>query len=148
LIVLLDSGPLWRLCSARLSEENRRCAEWLLRILARGDRVQVPEIVDYEVRREALRARNLRALTRLDELGRSLGYVPLTTEAMRRAAEFWASGRQRGFPTGPEAGLDVDVILAAQAARTTDPGEETVVATENPRHIALFVPALHWHEIG
>jgi predicted nucleic acid-binding protein len=147
LIVLLDSGPLWRLCSAQLSDENQRCARWLLDLLMRGHRVTIPEIVDYEIRREALRARNLRALTRLDELGQSLGYAAVTTDVMRRAAEFWASARERGFPTGPEAGLDVDVILAAQAAGTTDPSEGTVVATENPRHIALFVPALHWHDV-
>jgi hypothetical protein len=92
--------------------------------------------------------RNLRALARLDELGRSLGYVPLTTAAMRQAAEWWALARQRGFPTGPEPGLDVDVILAAQAAAATEPGEETVVATENPRHVALFVAARHWRDLG
>jgi predicted nucleic acid-binding protein len=148
LIIPLDSGPLWRLCSARLSEENRHCAEWLLRVLARGDRAPVPEIVDYEIRREALRTRNLRALTRLDELGQSLGYLPLTTEVMRRAAEFWASARQQGSPTGPEASLDVDVILAAQAASLAEVGEETMVATENPRHLALFVSARHWRNIG
>lgn len=145
---MLDSGPLWRLCSARLSADNQRCAEWLLELLDRGDRVVVAEIVDYELRREVLRTRNVRALTRLDELGRTLGYVALTTDAMRTAAELWATARQRGFPTGPDAGLDVDVILAAQAAGMDEPGEEVVVATENPRHIGILVAARDWRAIG
>jgi hypothetical protein len=113
-----------------------------------GDRVLLPEIVDYEVRRETLRARDLRALALLDGLGRQIEYLPLTTETMRLAAEFWAEVRQRRVPTAPETGLDVDVILAAQAAAAARGGEETVVATENPRHLERLVAARDWRDVG
>jgi hypothetical protein len=50
----------------------------------------VPEIADYEVRRELLRANRVSGLARLDGLARLLEYLPLTTAAMRQAVVFWA----------------------------------------------------------
>jgi hypothetical protein len=58
--------------------------------VARGRRVIVPEIADYEVRRELLRANRVSGLARLDGLARLLEYLPLTTAAMRQAVVFWA----------------------------------------------------------
>ena len=51
---------------------------------------------DYEVRRELLRARKAEGLARLDALEEALEYLPLTSAAMRRAAELWAEARQQG----------------------------------------------------
>ena len=59
------------------------------------------------------------AIERLDALKSSIDYLPITTAAMLKAAEFWADARRRGLPTAPEAALDADVILAAQAALLT-----------------------------
>ena len=42
---------------------------------------------------------------------------------MLKAAEFWAGARRSGSPTAPEAALDADVILAAQAAMLNDTGD-------------------------
>ncbi|MEX2261699.1 MAG: hypothetical protein WD696_07095 [Bryobacteraceae bacterium] len=44
----------------------------------------IPEIADYEVRRELLRAGKEKGLGRLDAL-------PITTPVMLKAAEFWAT---------------------------------------------------------
>jgi hypothetical protein len=55
--------------------------------------VIVPEIADYEVRRELLRAKKERGLARLDALASRLKYLPITTAAMRQAAVFWAEAR-------------------------------------------------------
>ena len=55
-VVLLDSGPLGLVTNPRESDESRLCKEWLKMLLAAGVRVMVPEIADYEVRRELLRA--------------------------------------------------------------------------------------------
>ena len=44
-----------------------------------------------------------------------VGYDPITTPIMRRAAEYWAASRRAGRPTSDPAALDADVILAAQA---------------------------------
>jgi hypothetical protein len=86
-------------------------------------------------------------IARLDALSRSIGYVPLSTAAMRRAAELWAAARREGRPTaGPES-LDGDVILAAQAALLAEAGNDVVIATANVGHLARFGSAQLWHEI-
>lgn len=75
----------------------------------------VPEIADHEVRRELLRAKRTKGVKRLDELKSRIGYLTITTDAMLRAAEFWAQARQMGYPTADDKALDADVILAAQS---------------------------------
>lgn len=146
--VLLDAGPLVLVTNPAASAETRAATGWLRALLTAGTIVIVPEIADYEVRRELLRARKSRGLARLDELERALDYLPLNTEMMRRAAEFWAHARQHGRPTAGDAALDADVILAAQAsALAADTGEEVVVATTNVGHLSLFVDARLWEEI-
>jgi predicted nucleic acid-binding protein len=104
--------------------------------------VYVPEIADYEVRRELLRAGKTASIRRLDTLITDLDYLPLDTQTMRRAAELWAQARNLGTPTAPPEALDGDVILAAQAERAGG-----IVATENVRHLARFVTAKHWRDI-
>ena len=54
--VLLDSAPLGMLSHPRSTPENEECRAWLKRLLSRGVKVGLPEIADYEVRRELLRA--------------------------------------------------------------------------------------------
>ncbi len=50
-IILLDSGPLGLITNPNASEENRECNAWMQTRLREGDRVMVPAISDYEVRR-------------------------------------------------------------------------------------------------
>jgi predicted nucleic acid-binding protein len=109
--------------------------------------VIIPEIADYEVRRELLRLRASAALRRLDLLGGRLEYVPLTTAAIRRAAELWAQMRQQGQPTADPQALDADVILAAQAQLAAGPDDLLTVATTNVGHLGRLVPAQLWQEI-
>jgi predicted nucleic acid-binding protein len=105
----------------------------------------LPEIADYEVRRELVRLRRTKSLRRLDRLALQLEYLPLDTSAMRRAAEFWAEARQQGRPTASNDALDSDVILAAQVA--TYGVRNSIVATSNPSHISRFVTADLWQNI-
>jgi predicted nucleic acid-binding protein len=116
-------------------------------LAAAGVEILVPEIADYEVRRELIRAGKSRGLARLDALGDRHQYLPVTTQAMRRAAELWAEARRRGRPTADASALDVDVILAAQASLLLETDDDVVVATTNVRHLAQFVPARRWQEI-
>jgi predicted nucleic acid-binding protein len=74
-------------------------------------------------------------------------YLALTDEALRLAAELWAKARQQGRPTSPELGLDIDVILAAQAL-VFGVGAEVIVVTTNPRHLRQFVDARLWNNVG
>jgi predicted nucleic acid-binding protein len=109
----------------------------------------VPEVADYEVRRELLRARKGTAVARLDHFNSLVPgrYLPLTTQAMRRAAEVWAESRQRGVPTADPQALDGDVILAGQALTVGLPVSGLIAATSNVRHLARYLPAETWRGI-
>ncbi|MFO1433934.1 MAG: nuclease [Candidatus Competibacteraceae bacterium] len=144
-VVLLDAGPLGLVTNPRRSPPSVACAHWLQGLAARGSRIIVPEIADYEVRRELLRANKREGLARLDALVGLLEYLPLTTAAMRQAAMFWAQARQQGQPTADDKTLDGDVILAAQAI--TLGVVDIVIATTNVGHLSRFAPAALWPDI-
>ena len=144
-VVLLDTGPLGLVTNPRRSPQSVACAQWLQALVAHSIRVIVPEIADYEVRRELLRAKKERGLARLAALASRLEYLPLTTAAMRQAAVFWAQARQQGQPTADEKALDGDVILAAQAL--TLGVVDVVIATTNVGHLSRFAPAALWPDI-
>ncbi|HVJ82132.1 MAG TPA: PIN domain-containing protein [Planctomycetia bacterium] len=144
--VLLDAGPLGLFANPRNTERTLAGRAWLAAMVAAGRRVLVPEIADYEVRRELIRARRVRGLANLDQLARQLEYLPLSTATMRKAAELWAEARRQGQPTADDRALDCDVILAAQALTMDVPG--ALIATTNPEHINRFVTASRWEEIG
>ncbi len=144
-VVLLDTGPLGLVTHPQRSPQSVGCSEWLHALVVVGTRVLIPELADYELRRELLRARKAKGLARLDALTETLEYLPLTTRAMRQAAAFWAEARQRGMKTADDKALDGDVILAAQAA--TCGAKATVVATTNVGHLDRFTEAKTWSQI-
>jgi predicted nucleic acid-binding protein len=144
-LVLLDAGPLGLVTNPKRSPQNLACNEWLQTQLRRGVRIIVPEITDYEVRRELLRARKVKGLQRLDALVAALEYLPITTSIMQHAALLWAQVRQEGRPTAARHALDGDVILAAQALSFET--DAVIVATTNVGHLTRFVPAALWTEI-
>jgi hypothetical protein len=147
LTVLLDAGPLGMITNPRSSLESEECKNWLMSTVSSGARVIVPEIADYEVRRELLRAGKSAGIGRLDALKDLLGYMPITTHVMLKAAEFWAAARNTGRQSATDASLDADMILAAQAAILAGNGTQAVIATTNVRHLALFASARVWREI-
>ena len=147
-LILLDSGPLGLITNPSASEENRQASAWIQTRLREGDRVMVPAISDYEVRRELLRAQKTKGLARLDGLKRVVGYIPLTSEALLQAAEFWAQARRSGKPAAADLALDGDVILCAQAASLTRLGYEVVIATTNVKHLEIFADARLWEQIS
>ena len=78
--------------------------------------IAIPENADYEVRRGLMWDGATDGIERLDQLRHDLGYyIPITTPAMRTAAEFWADARRSGFATADDKEIDADLILAAQA---------------------------------
>lgn len=146
-VIVLDSGVLGAVSNPQASGDAISCTLWLRTLLANGEVVVVPEIADYEVRRELLRGHRLKSLHRLDFVKAQTDYAPITTEAMLRAAAFWAQVRNRGRKTADDKALDGDVILAAQASLLTHLGDEIVVATTNVKHLSLFVDARLWQDI-
>ena len=132
----------------RSTPENEECKLWLTRLALNGFDVIIPEIADYEVRRELLRAGKERSIARLDAFKRMLAYAPITTSVMLRAANFWAAARNRGRQSADDTALDADMILSAQAVEIAREFDEVIIATTNVRHLTLFAPARHWREIG
>jgi hypothetical protein len=55
-IVLPDAGPLGMVTNPKSSPENEACKNWLSRLSHQGVEIVIPEIADYEVRRELVRA--------------------------------------------------------------------------------------------
>ena len=138
-IVMLDTGPLGRLAHPRPRPD---ITDWHRRLRRAGWTVIVPELADFEVRRNLLLAGLDAARRVLDELKVTEAYQPTTTPAMQRAAELWADARRRGQPTADPKELDGGVILAAQAMEA-----DAMIATENVGHLARYVPAYHWSAV-
>ena len=113
--VVLDSGPLGLISNPRTSDEAEACRAWVAGLIERDILVFVPEIADYEVRRELLRAGKTIGIARLDHVKAALTFLPISSAAMSKAAELWAMARRQGKPTAAPEALDGDAILAAQA---------------------------------
>ncbi len=136
---MLDTGPLGMLAHPL---PNPDLEQWMEKLLIGGGTVIVPEIADYELRRELIRAGLSRSIERLNELESLLDYKAITTITMRSAAQLWGQARTLGKPGADPQALDGDVSLAALAE---DAG--AVVATDNVGHLELFVEARNWRDI-
>ncbi len=145
-IILLDTGVAGQLVAPQPPVELQ---DWLVGVISRGRHVFLPEIVDYELRREFLRALPSRVPV-LDALPeRGCEYLPITTAAMHQAAAFWARLRHEARPTAHNHALDADCILAGQAFEAAASERRPVrVATLNVRHLARLVDAALWTDIS
>lgn len=140
-ILLLDSGPLGWIVNPRRGAEARGRLDRL------GQRIALPEISLYEVRRELVRVGGTPAALYLDELAATITYVPISTPVVYRACELWAEARNGGYPTAGAEALDGDVILAATAQVLTEAGHDVAVVTTNVRHLERFVRAVRWEDL-
>jgi predicted nucleic acid-binding protein len=146
-IIVLDSAPVGLITNPKASPLALQCQQWFLTLRTRGYEVILPEIIDYEIRRELLRANKLSGVRKLEQLKSEIIYLPITTEVMLKAAQLWAEARKKGKPTADNKALDGDVILASQAILVANYGHEVIVATTNKKHLSLFVDAREWQEI-
>ena len=145
LVIFLDAEPLGLLSHP---DKNVPITNWAVARLEHGDSIVIPAIIDYELRRELIRAGKLRGRVILNSLQAIFQFLSVSDEAFRTASEFWATSRRHGRPTAPQDDIDIDMILAAQAvefARTDE--REVIVATSNVRLLGLFVPAARWQDI-
>jgi predicted nucleic acid-binding protein len=145
--ILLDAGVLGLLTNPKRSETGESCAMWLQAAIIANCQILVPEITDYEIRRELIRAKKIKGLNRLDNFidSSAVSYVPITTPVMRQAAILWAEARQQGRPAADNKALDSDTILSAQAI--VQCGENCVIATTNVKHFPPIVTADTWQNI-
>jgi predicted nucleic acid-binding protein len=149
---VLDSGPLGLAIRRTGTPLIGRFQAWARSVLVGGSRIALPEIAHYEVRRELVRLNAISSLQRLDRLvSGQAGFddLPLTTDVIKRAAEYWALVRQAGQPTADPRELDGDAILAAQASFAGTPNDNVLIATTNVGHLTRFpgVSAQNWEQI-
>ncbi len=148
-LILLDTNILGMVTNPKSSSQIcQECKNWLDDLPLKGYKIALPEIADYEIRRELIRANKTSGIQRLNQLKSILTYLPITTETMLLAAQFWAEIRQQGKPTAAPQSLDGDVILAAQGKLEEIKGFEVVIATTNTKHLSLFINACEWHSIN
>jgi predicted nucleic acid-binding protein len=111
--------------------------------------VVIPEVVDFELRRELLRAGKSRSLTRLDAFvaAEPDRLILLNRTAMLHAAELWAKARRHGLATADPKELDIDVLQAAQLLTSGIDPAQLAVATTNVGHLARFLNADLWNNL-
>jgi predicted nucleic acid-binding protein len=143
-LLLMDTGVLGMITHPKANEELKN---WFEERTASGTRFLVPEICDYELRRELIRIRSRASIARLDSLKEVCGYIPIRTTMILRAAELWADARSSGFPTADDRALDGDMILAAQAQSLESEVDQVEIVTDNVGHLNRFVRARRWDEI-
>jgi predicted nucleic acid-binding protein len=111
--LMLDTDVLARLCHPT---QFREVQDWFRRLLELGraaPELLVSVLADYELRRKLQDLRASESLRHLDSLARSLRYVPVTAETIRRAAELRQTFSGELAHSRPS---DVDLLVAAQAA--------------------------------
>jgi predicted nucleic acid-binding protein len=137
--VMLDSGPLGKLSNKWPRPD---VIQWQDNLIVSGWAIILPEITDFEIRRNLILENKIESIAALDRLKALFIYQPITTATMLKAAELWADARKRGRPTADPKELDADVILAAQAIESG-----AIIATENVGHLSRYVTAKHWSAI-
>jgi hypothetical protein len=147
-IILLDTGPLGLITHPLGSAESDACNQWMRFQLTTGIHVLVAGIADYELRREMLFTGSTKGILKLNNLNATIGFDPITTVVMNRAAILWSQARKMGKPTASDAALDGDMILSAHASLITGRGHNLTVATTNVKHLALFCDARLWRDIN
>lgn len=99
-VVVLDASPLGLVTRPPSNPVVLQINLWIAQCIQNSVRVIVPEIADYEVRRELVRTGNTAAVARLDAFITALPdrYLPVSTEAWRLAAYLW---RRRAVAATP-----------------------------------------------
>jgi predicted nucleic acid-binding protein len=146
--IVLDSSPLGAMSHPHPGTAAAAVAKWAASCSLAGHKIYIPEVIDYEIRRELLRADKKAGIAKLDKFKSTFQYIPITTVTVLLAADLWAESRQGGYSTGDPKKLDIDVILAAQALTLGIPANDLIIATTNVRHLSRFVPADEWQNIS
>jgi predicted nucleic acid-binding protein len=151
--IFLDTGPLGILTNPKRPADTVDALRWAASHLRAGNRLLVPSVADYEVRRELVRLGRTSGIASLDAWNAlpSGRYVPLMDSALRLASNLWAQARNAGTPTADPKELDCDVLIAAQALDYQSvhglTSAEIVMATVNVGHLSQFLPADLWQNI-
>ncbi len=150
--VVLNTTPLGLVTQRPGHVGGDACRAWYASLTRIGCLFFVPEIADYEMRREFIRQANWGAVARLEVFNAAVTgqYLPQTTPAVRLAADLWARVRNQRRTTAPPEALDADALIAAQANLLNPTAfslAATVVATANVGHLSVLTNAVLWSDI-
>jgi hypothetical protein len=93
-IILLDSTPVGLITNPKSTPLSIKCQQWFYSLFDRGYSVVLPEIIDYEVRRELLRVNRSNSIHRLNRLiaanfdHKAIGIVKVYASACRSSDWF------------------------------------------------------------
>lgn len=104
LIVLMDSGPLGLATNPKASPTADACKRWLRDLRRAGHPALVPEIIDYELRRELRPFGKVEGLGKIDEFKTFGQYLPLTTERVSHGGSASLGCRRDSGGAGGDAG--------------------------------------------
>lgn len=145
-VILLDTHPLSAVTHPTAAPEVK---QWLQSLQNIETAIRVPEIADYELRRELLRQGKSKSIERLNKLSQKY-LIPINPQTMQKAAQLWAWVRNQGKPTASNDSLDGDVILAAQAILQLVNFDDVIIVTTNLKHISRFesqgISVIDWQE--
>lgn len=134
IVVLLDSTPLGQITHPNIKPEIRN---WLQNLNEQNIFLLIPEIVDYELRRQLLLNNREKSISRLDAFIKNR-LILINRETILKACELWAWIRQQGLPTADSKNIDGDVILVAQAILQKEFYDQVIIVTENVKHLSRF----------
>lgn len=158
MIVVLDTNILGVLATPNDSESLERegesrevyyCTEWLYRLLSKGAQVVIPNICDYEIRRELIRISSS-SVEELNNLRESLDCYEVTFDVLEEAAEIWAESRKISQPNTQKENIDVDCIVAAccRVLERENSGRVVILATKNIKDFQRTTNCALWQDIG
>ncbi|MBD1912873.1 MULTISPECIES: nucleic acid-binding protein [unclassified Leptolyngbya] len=137
------------------SPKTKECKQWFEARQDESFLFGIPEICDYECRREYFQNRSIVSIQRLDKLTQRtdrLVYWRLTTGIVHKAAQLWGEARNKGIVLADKKSLDGDVLLIATAINIVEETEEKVIiATTDESDLSNFnnrrLVSLSWEKI-
>ncbi|MGL5132214.1 MAG: hypothetical protein ACRC78_06775, partial [Planktothrix sp.] len=94
-VILLDSAPVGLITNPKAMPLAVQCQQWFLSFSQRGYQVILPEIIDYEIRRELLKANKLSGIRKLEELKSEIIYwlnsMNFYTVILKKSTDYWVS---------------------------------------------------------
>ena len=134
-IILLDTGVLGKICHKNISIGTIKVLKYLEQ---QKIGLRVPEICDYEIRRNLILENLDKSIRKLNKFRKTDRLIFFNSDTMMIASEIWAEIRKQGNPTENKDNLDGDVILAAQACQLKRYYELVIVLTTNAKDLAKF----------
>lgn len=120
--------------------------DWYRSLTATDVVVVVPEVADYEVRRELILARLELSLARLAAVRAAARFEPITSEIMLAAARIWAEAKSHRAAHGGEGATGWRRHPPRHRSNARK-GRAVMIATTNVRYLAQFADARLWSEI-